>query len=118
MRLTKQTIRIQSDYEFKETTAYVCKAIPGLVVARACFENDKKGWSLTHTGTGLRCSAIVDKRTAIIALECLIPAGFDWTLDRDNLVRAYSCRRLRQTIETAIETARRGRLRQQSLISA
>lgn len=115
MRLTKQIIRVCSDANFKSTTAYVCRAIPGLAVARACFENDKKGWSLTHIGTGLRCSAIVDKRTAIIALEYLIPAGFDWTLDRDNLVWAYSCRQLRQAIDTAIETARCGRFRQQSL---
>ena len=118
MRITKQTIRVCSDTGSKETTGYVCKAIPGLAVARASFKNDKRGWSLTHIGTGLRCSEIVSKRTALIALECLIPAGFDWTLDRDNLVRAYSCRRLRHTIDNVIAIGRLGRPRQKFLFAA
>ena len=115
MRLTKQTIGVRNETSSKQTTGYVCKAIPGLAIARG-FCNDK-GWSLTHIGTGLRCCDKVDRRTAIIALERLIAAGIDWTLDHDSLLNVYGRLYLRDTIANAIEVARFGRPRQKFLFA-
>jgi len=117
----KQIIRACTDTgngpRYKEITGYVHPALPGLAVARACFTSDS-GWILSHTGTGLRCGTMKDKREAILVLEQLIPAGIDWTLDRDNLLRAYPRLHLRQTVEKAIEAARLGRPRQKFLFPA
>lgn len=123
MQITRQTIRYSESRDgtiYKKILGYVHPALPGLAVAPRIRYTDKGGWALIHIPSGLPCRFIKNHKVAILTLEYLadISAEIDWTLDYDNLLRAYPRHNLLSIVDKAIADARRGRLRQGFLFAA
>lgn len=106
MKLTKQTITVNSPIRSEVTVAYTNPTLPGLALHRGCFRNDVC-WMVTHIKSGKILMDVDDKQQGIRVLEFLIDCDVDWTLTADQLQSQRSS--IRRIIVAAKNVALCGR---------